>query len=479
MSTRSQQLAEAVVGLDPRDFGEAPVLKAKLCLLDFLGCAFEASDLPASRQAVAATVPAQGGHFIGGRHQVTPADAAFVNAVMGHGLVREDMHAPSVCHHGVVVWPLLLALAESAPVNGLRLLQGAIVAYEVGGRLGRMAIDPAMSALYRPTGLIAPIGAATGGSWMLGFDADQIASGIAIAANTSSGLNQWPGTGASDMYFHPGFAARNAWSAVRLAGAGAFASPDILEGPAGFFAAFARRPMPGPIRLFPGGEADILTVYHKAAPACNFAQTACQTALKLTEMLGPDAAPVRSIRIDLPEAAARYPGCDGRGPFERSLQAKMSIPFGVAAVLVHRRLAEANYRDLDNAEVNRLAAATELSVNPELTAAFPGQQGAMIELTLEDERRLSIGQTNVTPATEGEVRQRFREAASVVVGAAAADAIEGFVDTIETSADAGQLARLCALTAAGDRTQSSRRKPAASGVALHRSNAIHPKQEQN
>ncbi|HEY6633942.1 MAG TPA: MmgE/PrpD family protein [Rhizobiaceae bacterium] len=457
MSTRSQQLAEAVASADIRALGEAPILKAKLCLLDFLGCAFEARDLPPSRQAVAIALPAQGGHVVGGRHEVTPADAAFANAVMGHGLVREDMHAGSVCHHGVVVWPLLMALAEGTRVSGRRLLEAAVIAYEVGGRLGRMTISPGVSALYRPTGLVAPIGSATGGAWMVGLDASQIASAIAVAANTSSGLNQWPGSGASDMYFHPGFAARNAWSAVRLAEAGAFASPDILEGPAGFFAAFARRAMPGPVVLFPDGEADILSVYHKAAPACNFAQTACQTALRLIEMLGPDAAPVRNIRITLPEAAARYPGCDSSGPFERSLQAKMSIPFGVAAVIVHRQLAEANYRDLGNAEVNRLCLATELVIGGELTAAFPQRQGAMIELTLDDDRRLSIGQQDVTSATEAEVRQRFREAAAVVVGEDAADEIEGVVDGLEDVGDAGELPKLCSLPTV-DGVASKRRK---------------------
>ena len=254
MSTRSQQLAEAVIGADLQGLGEAPTIKAKLCLLDFLGCAFEARDLAPSKQAVATAVPARGGHIVGGLHEVTPADAAFANAVMGHGLVREDMHAASVCHHGVVVWPLLMALAEGTRVSGRRFLDAAVVAYEVGGRLGRMLISPGVSALYRPTGLVSPIGSAAGGAWMIGLGADQIASTVGVAANTSSGLNQWPGSGASDMFFHPGFAARNAWSAVRLAEAGAFASPDILEGPAGFFAAYARAADAGTPGAFPRGR---------------------------------------------------------------------------------------------------------------------------------------------------------------------------------------------------------------------------------
>lgn len=452
MATRSEDLAEAIVGIDERQFDAAIIAKAKLCLLDFLGCAFEASELEPSRQAVAAAPEAAGGHIIGEAATSTPADAAFVNAVKGHGLVREDMHAASVSHHGVVVWPLLLALAEANAVSGLRLLGAAAIGYEVGGRLGRSLIDRELSSLFRPTGLVAPIGAASGGARLLGLDRAATASAIAIAANTASGLNQWPWSGASDMFFHPGFAARNAFAALRLAAAGAFGSPDILEGRGGYFAAFARRPMPGPIELFPRGEADILNVYHKAAPACNFAQTACQAALRLIEMIGPNAEPVRAIRVSVPAAAAAYPGCDHKGPFDRPLQAKMSIPFGVAAVLAHGRLAEENYAALRDPELLRLVAATELVAGPELSARFPAQQGAVIELTLGDDRRLSIGLPDVVPATEAEVRERFRGAAGAILGPDRADAIEAFVDELDTAENAG---RLMLLTAAerGSRRQ--------------------------
>lgn len=444
MASFTKQLADTLADLPLEVFSPAATAKAKLCLLDFLGCAFEASALDPSQQALAAVTPARGGHIVGETRQATPADAAFVNAVKGHGLVREDMHAGSVCHHGVVVWPLLLALAETKAVSGADLLRSAIVAYEVGGRLGRMLIDRELSTLFRPTGLVAPIGAGCGAARLIGLDKQQTAAAIAFAANTSSGLNQWPQSGGSDMFFHPGFAARNAWMAVQLAAAGAYGSPDVLEGKSGYFAAFARRPMPGSVQLFPDGEADILAVYHKSAPACNFAQTACQTALKLVEMIGPGAAPVERISIRVPAAAAAYPGCDNTGPFERSLQAKMSIPYGVAAVFASGRLSEDNYRDLRDKETLRLIDACDLSASEELTAQFPARQGASIDVVLGDGRQLSMGLQDVIPATEAEIRERFRSAAVPIVGGEAAKSIEDFVDRLDSKKDAGRLMPLCA-----------------------------------
>ena len=87
------------------------------------------------------------------------------------------------------------------------------------------------------------------------------------------------------MYFHPGFAARNVLTAVALAQAGSYGSQDIFEGEAGLFAAFKRAPFVRPSDLFTGG-AEILAVYSKPAPACNFAQTACQAAAQLSQQIG-------------------------------------------------------------------------------------------------------------------------------------------------------------------------------------------------
>ena len=191
----------------------------------------------------------------GPRTLASPGDAAFANATMGHGLVREDMHAASICHHGVVIWPTLLALSERTPLSGATFLAAAIIGYETGAQIGRALFTADLARLYRPTGLVAPLGAALAGSYALGLTEDAATSAIAIAANTSSGLNEWPRAGGSEMYFHPGFAARNAIAAIELAEAGARASETILEGEAGLFAAFRRQPAPSEIRLFAGAAA--------------------------------------------------------------------------------------------------------------------------------------------------------------------------------------------------------------------------------
>ncbi|KRR14040.1 MmgE/PrpD family protein [Bradyrhizobium valentinum] len=439
----ARAFARDALAVDAGRLDQDVLEKAKICLLDFLSCAFEARNHPWSRQAIGiARQVANGATIIGTGSLAAPGDAAFANATMGHGLVREDMHAASICHHGVVIWPILLALSERTLLSGANFLGAAIIGYEAGAQIGRALVTADLARLYRPTGIVAPLGAALAGSCALSLTEDAITSAVAIAANTSSGLNEWPRAGGSEMYFHPGFAARNAIAAIELAEAGARASETILEGEAGLFAAFRRQPAPASIRLFAGPRPEIMAVYNKPAPACNFAQTAAQAALRAVRDIG-TAEDIATVSIHVPEAAARYPGCDSKGPFRNTLQAKMSIPFSVAAVLARGALEEANYADIDDIRILRLVERTSLQSEPHLTAAFPAKQGAEIRVTLRDGNAVDQRLDNVIAASPEEIRTRFRSAATGVIGDKRALLLEGLVDDCASLPDSRVIAACC------------------------------------
>ncbi len=98
----------------------------KICLLDFLACAFEAHSLPWARQAQALATDGAGPCAIVGTALKVPAgDAAFANSVAGHGLVREDMHTGSVSHLGIIIMPALLALSQERKIDGRAFIAAA------------------------------------------------------------------------------------------------------------------------------------------------------------------------------------------------------------------------------------------------------------------------------------------------------------------------------------------------------------------
>ncbi len=414
------------------------IAKVKIGLLDMLSCAFEARDLPWGCQAIRMAGAASGhATVLGTPVRTSPAEAAFANATLGHGLVREDMHTGAVSHLGVVIFPTLLALAQQHKASGRDFILGAVCGYEIGAAVGRAIMDQEMVRRFRPTGITGPLAGAIAGSRLLGLEEDASVSALGFAANATGGLNEWPYCGGDEMFFHPGFAARNAVTAVELAALGARASESALDGRAGLFSGLNKSDCISRVAPFSGGPLEILSVYYKPAPACNYAQTACQAALALATQDGFRRGDIQSIVVKASAAAVGYPGCDYPGPFERILQAKMSIQYCVAATLAHGVIAESNYRLLDDPQVKRLASITKLESDAAFTAAYPGAQGSEVIVNFGG-RTASSRMPDVIPATPDEIRARFRAAC------ANWQAIEEMVDTLEQQEDIGALGGLAA-----------------------------------
>jgi 2-methylcitrate dehydratase PrpD len=445
------RMAHALTAQSWSDLSPEVVTKAKLCILDLLSSALSSTDLPWSRQAIgvarrnSGALSAGGAGIIGTPDVVSVQDAAFANGVIGHGLVRDDMHVGSVSHLGTVLVPALLALAETTKVGGKDFLLALVAGYEVGGKIGRMILDVDVSKNFRPTGITGPIGAAAAGAKLLGLDADKTSAALALAANMAAGYNEWAATGGSEMFFHTGFAARSAVMAVQLAADGAYASRTAIDGEAGLLAAFHKDLAPAIPEAFED-RPEILAVFFKPVPACNFAQSAAQAAHAIARRKKLRANDIERITVRVTRAAALYPGCDVSGPFEHVLQAKMSIHYNVAAALRYGDFAERNYVPQQNPDVLTLATRTRLEIDDELTKAFPAKQGAEVIVHTRAGDELHERVTDVVPTDADGVRTRFALAATAALGVVGAAKLAQLIDSLEDVTDVGSLSRAARLT---------------------------------
>ena len=440
------RMARALAGYSYPRLTPQVVAKAKLCLYDLLSSAFAAGDLPWSRQAAAVARAnsegvTRGAAIIGTRYVVSLHDAAFANGTLSHGLVRDDMHVGSVSHLGTVLVPALLSLAESTNASGKDFLAALMAGYEVGGKVGRMLMDVETSKIFRPTGTVGPIAAAGAGAALLGLNEGETTAALALAANTAAGYNEWAGTGGSEMFFHNGLAARSAVTAVQLAAAGAYASPTAFDGDAGILAAFRRPRAPNVPELF-ADRAEILAVFFKPVPACNFAQTPAQVAHALAQSHRVHADDIDSVTVRVTQAAALYPGCDVSGPFEHILQAKMSIHYNVAAALVHADFAERNYVPQQNPAVQALAKRVTVEIDPAYTSAFPAKQGAAVVVRTRGGATLEQSADNLEATDPDGVHERFFAAAGECLGSDRARELDALIGTFEACTDARELGRL-------------------------------------
>ncbi|MCB1516482.1 MAG: MmgE/PrpD family protein [Hyphomicrobiaceae bacterium] len=444
--TLSARLGAAIAAVPSGRFDGEVTEKLKLCLLDFFACAFESSVRPQARQA-AALAPAESGPctIIGTPAHVAAADAGFANAVAGHGLVREDMHTGSVSHLGVAVLPGLLALAQDRRATGRAFATAAIIGYEVGARIGRAIITPEFARMFRPTGFTGPLASAAACAHLLGLDDKQIATALSLAANMTGGLNEWPATGADDMFFHPGTATRNGLVAARLADLGAYGAPRALDGEAGLLPNYRPDHSAPDVKLF-AGDPEIMSVFFKPVPVCNFAQTPCLAALSIADRIEEPEA-ITSVEVAVTRAAKAYPGCDHAGPFERILQAKMSIHYAVASSILRRKVDEESYASLDDRELAKLASKISVTTDDDLTAAYPKKQGAKVTISFANGESLHAQMEDVMAADQELVRQRFRAAAAEMIGARPTETLESLVNSITDVDDMSDLMALASTKA--------------------------------
>jgi 2-methylcitrate dehydratase PrpD len=440
------RMARALVGYSYARLSPEVVAKAKLCVYDLLSSALAAAEQPWSREAAAIARAnsggaARGASIIGSSDVVSVHDAAFANGVLSHGLVRDDMHVGSVSHLGTVLVPTLLALSTTTRASGKDFLTALVAGYEVGGKVGRMVMDVEVSKIFRPTGTVGPIAAAAAGARLLGLNEQETTTALALAANMAAGYNEWAGTGGSEMFFHNGLAARGAVTAVQLAAEGAYASRTALDGDAGMLAAF-RRPRPPQVPELFADRPEILAVFFKPVPACNFAQTPAQAARALAQRHKLRVTDIDSVTARVTKAAALYPGCDASGPFEHILQAKMSIRYNVAAALAHGNFAERNYVPQQNPEVQALATRVSVEIDPGLTSAFPAKQGAAVVVRTRGGQTHEHSMSNVEPTDPDGVHERFFAAAGERLGERRARELDTLIGTLESCADAAELARL-------------------------------------
>jgi 2-methylcitrate dehydratase PrpD len=400
---------------EKNNLSDEALSKASFCLLDFLACTFSTQHFPWVQQAqrvacLNSEMASAGAPIIGTSFNVSRQDAAFVNAVAGHSLVRDDMHVGSVSHLGVAVLPTALALAEHEQISGREFLEAVICGYEAGGKLGALLMDVETAKTFRPTGLIGAFASAATAARIAKLNAEQTANALGFAANYITGLNEWAALGSDDMYFHPGIAGRNGITAMLMAREGASAAEGSLDGKAGLFAAFNKSiPTPPPLPFSHGEE--ILQVFFKQVPACNYAQTAAQAALQVKAQNKLTADAIEQVTVKVPYAAANYPGCDYPGPFNSILQARMSIHFNVASALLNGNFEDSNYHDFNNTDITQLIGLIDVSIDQALTDRYPEQQGAAVIVTTKQGKTLAVNLDDVITASDEEVSARFLIAA--------------------------------------------------------------------
>jgi 2-methylcitrate dehydratase PrpD len=236
-------IAEFVSGLAhdaiPREVRE----RAKLLMLDSLGCALYGASLPWCRilqRTLASLDRSKTCSVWGTKQRLSAPHAALANGTQVQGFELDDVHREGVLHVGAVVLPALVAVSEIRRMSGREFLAAAVAGYEIGPRVGLCMGPEHIGQGWHSGATLGVFSAAAGAARGLKLDADRTVHALGIAGTQASGLMAAQ-YGAMVKRMHAGRASQSGLYGALLARDGFTGIPDVLESEyGGFCTTFSR-----------------------------------------------------------------------------------------------------------------------------------------------------------------------------------------------------------------------------------------------
>ncbi|PLC49835.1 2-methylcitrate dehydratase [Pollutimonas subterranea] len=365
----------------------------------------------------------------------TPRTAALINGTAAHTAEVDDIYREAIYHPGAPTIAAALAQGQAHNASGMHFLRAVIAGYEISTRIGS-TMGRAHYRYWHNTGTIGTFGAAAAAAAILDLDAIPYAHALCTAATVASGLQQAFRMDSMSKPLHAGHAAEAGLLAAQAASAGFTGSLDVIDGEAGIGKAMSDGPDWKRATATLGQEYNITCMTFKNHACCGHTFAPIDGALALQAQLGVKPEDIQRVSI-----ATYSPALDVAGNFQptTAAEARFSVPFVVATALLYGsvRLAAFTEQRLSDPRIRDLMTRMDLTVAPDLDAAFPGQRAARVMIRTADGRQAEYFQPTrkgdpEQPLTDDELSAKFMELAQPVVGEQRAKSILQALWTLES-----------------------------------------------
>jgi aconitate decarboxylase len=432
-------LATWASGLTLADVPAEVIAYLKTCLLDSIGCGLFGALQPWGRAVSDVAIDLSGGgaaSLFARREKVSPADAALANGTAIHGFELDDAHVASSLHPGSVALPASLAIAEVEGASGEQFLAALAAGYEVGLRLGVCAGVAHSTSGYHVTGTVGAVGAAAAAARVLSLSPLQFAHALGIGATQAAGLYV-ARLGAMTKRFHAGRAAQSGVLSAYLAQRGFTGGLEALEAPFGGFLSTLRGQFDAATMLSELGERwETALVGLKPYAACASAHTTIDGVLELRSR-GLSVENLQRLTVWMSRKGHLNIGWPYRP--DEVITAQMNGSYAAAVSLID------GDAFIDQFNEERLSDPAILALMPRITfmhdpvldrGGATKRHAVRIEAVRRDGSVLSTeieqrrGSPN-RPLGIGEVEQKFRRLAGVVLSPRDIEDVMGLVATIQ------------------------------------------------
>ena len=365
-----------------------------------------------------------GSTVIGTNLRLPARFAAFANGLTIHAddfddtqlAVAKDRVYGLLTHPTAPALPPVLALAERDKRSGADLMLAYQVGVEVECKVAEAIFPRHYQHGFHSTATCGSIGAAAGAAKLLRLDRDATRRALSIGATQAGGLRENFGT--MTKPFHAGRAAENGVFAAEIAALGFTASPNGLEADRGFFRAAGGGYDPS---MIAGKLGDPWTFHSPGVsikPHPSGSLTHPGMAVMMDLILENDIKPgqVKGVSVgtnhNMPNALIHHRP-------KNELQAKFSMEFCMAILLIERKAGLAEYTDevVNRPDVQEMISKIDFGVHPEAEAAGFDKMTTIIEVVLESGKRIR-GQADfgkgspANPMSDDELSEKFRQCAS-------------------------------------------------------------------
>ena len=441
--TIAEALASRIHAFGPGDLTPKARLRARILTLDTVAVALAGArmDCVETLCAVPGVADAPGPcTLIGRAGRVSMLDAALVNGTSAHALDYDDFSSVFGGHQSAPILPALFALAEAEGHGGAAVMTAYAVGVETEIRIARAVHFHHYDKGWHPTATLGTFGAAAACAHLMGLNAAQIATTLALAVSQAAGVKANFGT--MTKPFHVGQCARAGLLSALLAREGFTANPAAFEHPQGFFEVFNGAGTYDPARIFADWAAPLELeddgIAIKPYPCCGSAHAAIRAALNLRTETALDPAQIAKITV-LPHPR-RLPHTDNPWP-KTELQAKFSVQYLVVRALMDGAIKLSHFDDaaISDPRVSALLSNLDARPHPDMGDHSASQWAAEVIVETHSGARLShriddlMAGGGAVPLTTADMRDKFMDCAAAIGPADWAGALFAELETLDTA----------------------------------------------
>ncbi|MEP2775326.1 MAG: bifunctional 2-methylcitrate dehydratase/aconitate hydratase [Luteolibacter sp.] len=352
---------------------------AHYCLLDSLGCAFQALTFPACVQRLGPVVPGAtmtlGARVPGTAHELDPVRAAFNLGAMIRWLDYNDTWLAAEWGHPSDNLGGIISLADYLNRQGTHqfsvrdILVASIKAHEIQGVL---ALENSFNRVGLDHVLLVRIATTAVAAGMLGATREQIINALS---------NAWLDGGALRTYRHsPNTGPRKSWAAGDATSRGVWHALMAVKGEPGYPSGMSAKGWGFSDVLFKGKPVTLSQplgsyvmekiLFKISFPAEFHSQTAVEAAVILHPLVKDRLDDIARIHLDTHESAVRI--IDKKGPLHNPADRDHCLQYMVAIALLKGDLDAEDYEDDIAADprIDQLRELMEVTENPDYTRSY-------------------------------------------------------------------------------------------------------------